>query len=604
MKKLFITSVTFVLFLISNCVQAQDISFEASVNTNKVSLGTVLRLTLTFNGAQNVQAPELPTIDGFEARYFGPSSRISIINGQYSGSVAHTYNLFPLKVGKFQIPSINVDISGKTFTSDPIDVEVVDTPVSPTYQPDEEQQPAALNIKDKIFLTIEVPKTQAYLNEKIPVTVKLFIAGLSVRDVQYPEFKPNDFLTEEFQKPKQYSQTLGGVLYDVLEFNTYIYPSRTGELTIDPAKVSCNILYRSAQRQSSFDGFFDNDFFDHDFGGLFGGIEKYPVNLESVDLTLNVLPLPEEGKPQNFSGTVGQFNFSAQVSPQNVNAGDPVTLRMAVEGDGNLKTVEMPSLKTGGNLKVYDPQIKEENGKKILEQVVIPTVEGSQQIPILSFSYFDPQTKTYQTITQGPFDIEVNKSKEEESFKVVEAKKDAVKEEASPEDLGRDLIFIKERPGNFQAIGYHVYKAPAFLGLVVISFFIFVGLFVAHQQTHRLKTDAAYARKLRAPKKAKQGLEQARQFMAQGQQKEFYDVVFKTLQDYFGNKFHLPAGSVTVETIAAVLKAAPQDSVLDKLKMVFAQCEMVRYASLSPDTAKMKDIFAKTQEIIDYVERV
>jgi len=604
MKKLFITSVTLALFLISNYVHAQDISFEASVNTNKLPLVAVLQLSLTFNGAQNVPAPELPAIDGFDARYLGPSTQVSIVNGQYSSSVAHNYNLFPQKVGKFQIPSISVDISGKTYTSESIDVEVFDTPgaTTPSVQDESPQEP--LSIKDKIFLTIEVPKTQAYLNEKIPVTIKLFIAKLSVRDVQYPEFKPSGFLTEEFQKPKQYSRTLGGVLYDVVEFNTYIYPTRTGELTIDPAKISCNVLYRSAQRQSPFDGFFDNDFFDHDFGGLFGGIEKYPVNLQSADFTVTVLPLPEEGKPQNFSGAVGQFNFSAQTSPQNVNAGDPVTLRMTLEGDGNLKAVEMPSLKTGRNFKVYDPQIKEEGGKKILEQVVIPTIEGSQQIPQLAFSYFDPQTKIYLTITQGPFDIEVNKSKEEESFKVVEGKKDAVKEEASPEDLGRDLIFIKEKPGNFQAIGYHVYKTPAFGGVVIISFLIFVGFSVAHRQTHRLKTDAAYARKLRAPKKAKQGLEQARQFMTPGQQKEFYDAVFKTLQDYFGNKFHLPGGSITVETIAGILKGNNKDFVLERLRMVFSECEMVRYAAVSQDNLKMKEIFARTQEIIDAVERV
>jgi len=604
MKKLFITSVMFVLFLISNYVHAQDISFEASVNTNKVSLGAVLRLTLTFNGAQNVQAPELPPIDGFEARYLGPSSQISIINGQYSSSVAHNYNLFPQKVGKFQIPSINVDISGKTFTSDPIDVEVVDTPVSPTYQQDEEQQPTALNIKDKIFITLEIPKTQAYLNEKIPVKIKLFITGASVRDVQYPEFKPSGFVTEEFQKPKQYSQTLGGVLYDVLEFNTDIYPTRTGELTIDPARLSCNILYRSAQRQSPFDGFFDNDFFDHDFGGLFGGIEKRPLNLESVDLTLNVLPLPEEGKPENFFGAVGQFSFSAQVSPQNVNTGDPVTLRMAVEGDGNLKTVEMPSLKTGGNFKVYDPQIKEENGKKILEQVVIPTVEGSQQIPMLSFSYFDSQTKTYQTIPQGPFAIEVNKAKQEESFKVVESKSEKPKEQGFSEDLGRDLIFIKEKPGKFRLVDYQSYRTPVFWGIMVVSFFIFAGLFMAYQKTHRLRTDVAYAKKLRAPKKAKQGLEQARRFMDQGKQKEFYDMVFKTLQDYFSHKLHLPAGSITVEAIAEILKGNNKDFVLERLRKVFSECEMVRYAAVSQDNAKMKEILARTQEIIDYVERV
>jgi len=607
MKKLFITGVTFVLLLIANCVQAQDIFFEASVHTNKVFLQAVLQLRLTFKGAQNVPAPELPPIDGFEARYLGPSTQVSIVNGQYSSLVTHNYNLFPQRVGKFQIPSIRVEISGKSYTSDPIDVQVVDTPVSSTYQPGKEDQPAPTSIKDKIFLTIEIPKTQVYLNEKIPVTIKLFINELSVRDVQYPEFKPAGFTVEEFSRPNQYNQTVGGIAYDVIEFTTFISPTRTGQLIVDPVKLGCNILYRSFQKRSpldDFSGLFDNDIFDHDFGGLFGGIERRPVMVQSADLNLDVLPLPDEGKPEDFSGAVGKFDFKVQASPLRVSSGDPITLKMTVEGDGNLKAIALPAFSQSDDFKVYDPQTKEDGGRKILEQVLIPRSERVTQIPAVRFNYFDTQNHSYQTIVQGPFTVEVTKPSREEAFKVVEQSKSDVAPTPVEESLGRGIIFIKEKPGNFRAVGYHVYKTPAFVGLAIISLIIFIGFFITHQQTHRLKTDVAYARKMRAPKRARQGLEQARQLMEKGKQKEFYDTVFKTLQDYFSHKLHLPVGSITVEAIAGILKGNNRDFVLERLRTVFSECEMVRYAAVSQDSAKMKEIFARTQEIIDFVERV
>lgn len=603
LAKVCLGSLVFITFFLTHS-HAQDISFEATVNTNKVSLGSILQLTLSFNGAQNVPAPELPTVDGFEARYLGPSTRISIVNGQYSSSVAHIYNLFPLKGGKFQIPPIRVEVSGKTYASEPIDVEVVDTPVSPSFA-DEESPPESVSLKDKIFLTIEVPKRRAYWNEKIPVTIKLFVSGLSVRDIQYPEFKPTGFTVEEFSKPNQYSQTVGGVLYDVIEFNTFIYPTRTGQLTLEPAKLSCSVLYRSSQRRSpfdSFDSFFD-DFLDQDFGGFFGGLEKRPLLLQSVDVTVDILPLPQEGKPKDFSGAVGQFDFTVQASPLQVKLGDPVTLKMTVEGDENLKAITMPAVAASDDFKVYDPQIKEEDGKKILEQVLIPRSEKATEIPAVVFHYFDPQSQSYQTIIQGPLALEVTKPSQEESFKVVESL--SAKGVSAPveEVLGHDIIFIKERPARFQPRGYRLYRSGQLLIFVVISTLVFALLLVFHYQTHRLKTDIVYARRLRAPKKAKQGLAQARRFLQEGKQKEFYDALFKTLQDYLGDKFHLSAGAVTVETITHILNSGRQEALRDKIKSVFAECEMVRYASLVQEKGTMKESFSQTQEIIDSLER-
>ena len=121
------------------------------------------------------------------------------------------------------------------------------------------------------------------------------------------------------------------------------------------------------------------------------------------------MPLPEEGKPEGFSGAVGKFGFNVSVSPTEVKEGDPITLRMTVNGEGNLTAFEMPSLSSKDNFKLYDPQIIEKDNIKKSEQVIIPNSAEVIQVPKIQFSYFDPDLKRYQTITRGPFPITVTK---------------------------------------------------------------------------------------------------------------------------------------------------------------------------------------------------
>ncbi len=588
------------LFFLPINIEAQDISFEASVSSNRIVLGSSFQLTITITGVKDTAPVKLPEIDGMESRYLGPSTRISIVNGKYSSSVAHIYTFIPLKTGKFQIPSISTTLSGKTYKTDPIDIEVKDEGASPGVQQDKASS-RSLSLKNKVFLVIEVPKAKLYVNEKSSLTFKLFIGGVSLRDIELPSFKHTGFTVDQFQKPKQYRENRGGKAYEVVELKTFIYPTRAGKLEIGPASLKSNILIRSSERRrrGGLNDFFEDDFF---MGSFFGRHKKRPITVESNKLIIEVLPLPVEGKPENFSGAVGRFDFEASASPAEVKVGDPVTLRMTARGNGNLKAVTMPALDAEENFKLYDPQIKEEEGIKSLEQVVIPRSDKVKGIPEIGFSYFDVEEKKYKTITRGPFSLKVIKPNEQEDFKILQF--DNETKAAVKEQLGRDIIFIKDRPGSFQEINYHLYRSPGFLVLVLASLIAWSGILLAYKRTHKLKTDIVYARRLRAPKQARKGLDEAMQLIEQKQPKKFYNTVFKTIQDYFGNKFHLSSGAITYETVENKLNSGKiKPEILEILKSVFAECDMVRYASAEINENEMKDNLKKTQKIIDHIER-
>lgn len=596
---------------------AQDLSFEASVNINKVSLGETVQLTLTSNDAKPDQPPEIPSVDGMEARYLGPSTNITIINGQYSSRTSHIYTLFFQKTGKFRIPAINVQLKGKTFTSEPIDIEVVDSNASVpgASANDQGASSTGTSIKDRIFLTIEVPRKEFYENEKIPLTIKLYINGLAAQDIQYPQFNHEGFSTEDFGQPKQYEQIVGGVRYQVVEFDGIVYPIRPGDLKLGPATLVCNLVFRNNDQRrppaSDFDHFFDDDFLN----GFFNSYQKRAMTLTSVDLPIKVLALPTEGRPEDFSKAVGRFSFEASSSPVEVSVGDPVTLKMSVAGEGNLQAVTLPSLKADERFKTYDPQIKEENGKKILEQVVIPKTDQVSEIPALRFSYFDPQTKTYQKIVQGPFPLKVKKAEGKDEFKIVgfdQSKNKLPSQNETgpapapkrPEEIGSDILFIKEQPGNFYSLSARLYKNSFFIFSWILLLFIWVALAFFYNWKKKIQSDAGYARRLYAPKKARRGIEVAQNFLKEDQQKEFYDTIHKTLQEYLADKFHLPPAGVTLEAIEKEFqKRRLEGGVLEKVKTVFNQCDMVRYASLKIDIGQMTETFQQLREVIDYFER-
>ncbi|MDP8264753.1 MAG: BatD family protein [Candidatus Aceula lacicola] len=579
---------------------AQDIQFASSVNRTKVALDETIQLSLTIAGTQSVSPIKLPEIDGFQSKYLGPSSSVSIVNGQQSSSISYQYILFPQSLGHFKIPGFRISIDGNKYFSKQIDLEVVEEKNAATSP--NASSPDQGSISDKIFLTLKAKKGKAYLNEKISVMIKLFYSGVSVQDIQFPQIDQVGFVFEEFQKPKQYQDVLDGIHYNIVEFNVVAYPSRTGKVSLGPAELACNLLYKSdSSRGSFFDDF--GSFSGFVFDNFFGSHETRPIKLTSKSFEMDVLPLPE-GAPDNFSFGVGNFNFSASVSPKEVNVGDPLTVKMTVRGNGNLKVVAMPVLENNKKFKVYDPQIKEENGVKTLEQVLIPKTKDIKEVSAINFVYFDTSRKKYQTIMQGPFSLIVNKAKADQPLKLVELSGQQPVL-AQDDRLGRDIIFIKDYPGTFFSLKWAMCQDVRLWFFVVLYFLIIIFFCFVFVQRQRIETDTAYAKRLRAPEKAQKGLQQAKQFMDQGKVQEFYDTVFKLLQQYFSHKLAMPEGMITDRDIKEFLsKENVLSDIVIKTQSLLSQCDCVRYGAVLGGEGSMKMSYSDVRDIIDFFERI
>jgi len=608
---------TFLLFFTSLSF-ASDITFEATVDNNVVSLGESAQLSLTFRGATDVPVPSIQDPDGFSVRYLGPSTMMSIVNGKMSSSISHNYVLIPLKVGKFIIGPFSVDYNNQKYTSQEINIEVVDNhaqakkPLSTvsSSQPQKQNTITEEQLKDRIFIELDVSKKDIYLNEIMPVTVRLCINKLAIKDIEYPLLSADGFSNTQFDKPNQYQQALSGLTYDVIEFKSQAYPLKSGELVLGPVQIKCNlIIRRQAQNRktSSMPGDFlqDDDF----FADFFTRYEAYPLDLKSNSHAIAVKPLPEENKPADFTGAVGNFDMQFESDSNNVKAGDPITLKIKISGEGNLSTVNAPSLESTKDFKIYQPQAKTEGNQKIFEQVIMPLSENVTQIPQLSFSFFNPEAGSYQTVKRGPIPITVLKPDSAQQSKIIESPsaqagfaQTAI--QAQEEILGKDIVYIKDRPGDIEKKGAVLYRSKFFMWVFILPLLLFIILFFVEQRNQRLRTDIRYARMRGALKKAHKGLVLAQNFLNMEKKDEFYGIIFKTLQDYIGDKLHVNSGGITALSAEQYLsQKGLSEEFLLKIREFFNACDAARFALAAITKDDMVKVLQLAKEIVEELEK-
>lgn len=588
---------------LSHTVFAKEINFEISVDAARISLGDTTTLNLTFNDTQNIPVFNVPPMEAIEVRYQGPATRVSIINGQMSSSITHIYTIFPLKAGIYTLGPWKFDFHGDTYTSGTLTLEVAQGQVQKNTTSGSSEQDIANDISDRVFLVIQPKKNKLYLNEVSTLTIKLYVHKAGVRDIQFPTIAHDGIFVSGFEQPRQYQEALGGIQYEVLEFNASFFGLKMQEARLGPAQLQCNLITKKQSRRGGFTDF--DDFFDSSvIDDFFGSYQKQPILLKSADIPITVMALPEEGKPENYSGAVGNFDFDVSIGPQEVKVGDPITLKGIIRGNGNLNTVTVPQCKAHDNVKVYEPQVKQEKESKSFTQVIIPLDENVRELPAVTFYFFNPETARYESMSKGPFPLKVTKPDKQEELKVVEALQQFNATSRNVEKLGRDIVYLKASIGKVRRKGACLYKNKSFLAVQLVPFLCFI-LFSAWQaRNRRLKTDARYARALSAPRKAREGIRKAKQLLAKTDKKGYFDAVFQTLQEYLGDYFHLPSQGVTISVIDEISRHQniPQD-ILDKLRDIFKECDIARYTVSSMENPTMQAVLMKLEEVIEYLQK-
>lgn len=572
-----------ILVVIAAAPARAAVTLSARLEPSRVAVGEAADLAVTVNGAQNAPAPTLTPPAGLSIRYVGPETQVSIVNGQMTASITHHYTVVAQREGTFAVGPITLDYEGTTLGAGSPRLTVT---ASPTGAPTGGEQ---------LRLVLEAPKTTVYLHERVPLGLALWVGNTRVSDLQYPVIGGDGFALDPFGEPAQRQVRTADGAFQLVDFSTTLVPLRAGTLTVGPATMN---LAQVSQRPRR--GFF------------LGGSSRQPIELRSEPLTLEVLPLPDAGRPPDFGGAVGRFSLDVKAAPRDLVAGDPVTLTITVRGTGTLEGAATPAVAERPGLKVYPVQPAAQQPPatpgeitRVFEQVVIPKEPGTVTLPPVRLAYFDPEARAYRVAQHGPIVLAVRAPAPGSApAQVVGAPARPDPATAPAEPLGRDVVFIKEAPGHFVPTDARRWKRPIFWLLQLVPPLVWVAVMLWAARRQRLGSDARFARFSAAGRTARTALAAARARLQGGDRDGCLDAVAQAVTAYLSAKLDLPPGSVDPERAGERLRgtrAGPP--VVDELRALLATCERVRFAPGSTDDGEAERALGQAEGIVRSLER-
>ncbi len=558
---------------------AAPITVSAEVESSDVAVGEPFLLSIAVEGAQNVPVPVVDPRD-FRASYMGPSTRVALVNGHMTTSVTHRYRLIAERPGSFTLGPFLIGHDDQRYETNTIVVKV--RPAGTRA----DAQAVAPGGAQALRLVVQPSRDEAFVGERVGLTVTLYVGEVRVDDAQFPVIEADGVTVEKFNpQPDQGSEVIDGRRYTTLRLRTTLTPLKPGAVAL---RTTMKLAIAAARRGM-----------DPILGQLIPGASRQ-VELAADPAELLVLPLPEDGRPGDFAGAVGDFSFDASIAPASVDAGDPITVRMTIAGTGDLATAAPPRLPTGEEFRRYDPQpVKGEDdaGRRVFEQVVIPRRAGVAAVPAVQFSFFDPEARAYKTIVRGPFPIEVRGAVAAPSGVVAADAPPAPS--PSPAAVGRDIVYIKNDPGALRPSGARWYGGGWLLALLVLPVGGFVAMRAVLRRRERLAADPRQQRFRAAGREARRALAAAAALPADAP--DAVDALAGAVSAYLAAKLDLPPGGVERERVLARLAADGVAAPLcEQVGRFFAVTERSRYAGAAG--AARDELLTLAGSVVDGLE--
>jgi hypothetical protein len=534
-----------------------DVSVVASIDRNHVAFGESVTLTLAVQGTQSGAQPSIPRVDGLS--FDGPStqSSFSLNNGQMSQSVSFVYQVTPARTGEFTIPAIAVNVGGNRYSTEPIRLVV-------------EKGSAQNDLSQEIFARAMVPSKPVYLGQTEPVEVLVFArADVPFKGLSSFNCEADGMGFKYLQNMKQGTQVINGESFHVAMIQGAISPERMGTLNFGPCILKAQLTVQKRGRN----GWpFDDSMFDQMFGRV--EVREVPVTVDAVPI--EVLPLPEEGRPADFGGAIGQWKLDVTAKPTDVAVGDPITVTIKVSGNGNIDTVPTPKLGPLDGFKTYDPTTKttkddlNTTGERVMQQVLIAKSADVKELPEVRLAYFDPEARAYKAAVQSPIKLVVKAGTGGQTTIVSGGGR-----LRPDEKLGQDIVYLKGDLGP-AAPAVPFCGTATFWALNVMPALALLGTVGWKRRTDRLRGDVAYARRTRAAKKARKLLTSATS----------YDEIQHALQHYLGDRLNIPVGGITASVVDEQLVPRGVNAELaDRVRACFEACDTARFAGGGADTS-------------------
>lgn len=576
----------FLLFLIAQSLLAQ-VQFEAKVS--KTTLGLNERLRIDFVMNMDGDNFNQPAFEGFRI-IAGPSQQVSQswINGKSSFEKTYSYYLLPEQRGALIIKQATIEYNGQIYKTNPIKINVT-AAVEQPKDPNDTQ----ISADDNIYLVADISKTNPYINEPITVVYKLYfsynIGITNWRELDKPKY--NDFWSQNIdikQLVGEEGMFKGEKYRFVVLRKTVLYPQKSGKLVIEPLSLDIDVQLPTNRRD------------------MFGRVVVTNGNkrVSAGAKTIAVKALPEAGKPEDFSGAVGKFDFRVTPSKTNLKNGESLNLVVSVSGSGNMKLFNLPKPVVPNSLEMYDPVHGEKvntslsgmSGKISDSYTIIPQFKGNYPIKPMQFSYFDLASRSYKTITSTEIIINVldgPTASDQVATTTPGVSKNTISSTEQFKYIKRNSNLVSMKKSDFMG-------SNLFYGLLFLPFLILPLLVVFKKKKEAIDSDVFGNRIKMNNRLAKKYLSEAKKHI--NNKEPFYVALEKAMHNFLKAKLHIETSEMSKSNIQELLlsRNASPETVIDFINLT-ENCELARFAQ-SSSTAIHQD-FDKAVLIISDLEK-
>lgn len=579
--------VVYIFILLSFVTQAiiAQVEFKTTVSKSKLGVKQRFRIDFSINkqGADNFTPPSFKNFRIVS----GPSQSVkqSWINGKVSFLQSYTYIIQPKSIGTYTIPSATIQLNGKTLNSNTVKISVLKGITIPK-NPNDPEYIASQNV----HLVAEISKSKPYVGEGIYVEYKLYVSeNISVRDFsvtespQYIGFWNQDIKIHNLQiKNGIYNGE--NYRYIVLK-KALLIPTKSGKLVIEPMKMDILIGVPTGR------------------GDYFGNpiTRNLTKAFSSPKRNISVQELPLIGKPENFTGAVGDYNFEITSSRNDLKANESSQIKVTVSGKGNLKLFEIPKIETPKELEIFTPEHKEKirttltglRGSIYDLYTIVPQFKGKYKIPKVAFSYFSLKEKKYKTITTEDLFVTVLEGKE-----IAPTTNNSVKKEVTI--TGSNFRYIQTKSTFKPVIEKDFFASNLFYILLLLPLTaIPIGIIIYNKSAER-NNDLIGVKQRKADRLAKKYLSEAKKQL--GNKEGFYIALEKALHNYLKAKLQIEASDISKDKITKILQSKNvANNDIKEFITVLNDCDFARYTPIT--NLMMHDEFEKAKQVITALDK-
>lgn len=582
MKKFIIA----IVLIACNSLLAQ-VQFEAKVS--KTALGLNERLRIDF--VMNIDGDNFnqPSFEGFKI-IAGPSQQVSQswVNGKSSFEKIYSYYLLPTQKGNLTIRQASIEYNGQLYKTSPIRINVT-AAVEQPKDPNDTQ----ISADDNIYLVADISKTNPYINEPITVVYKLYfsynIGITNWRELDKPKY--NDFWSQNIDIKQLVGEEgmFKGEKYRFVTLRkTVLYPQKSGKLVIEPLSLDIDVQLPTNRRD------------------MFGRVVVTNGNkrVSAGAKTIGVKALPEAGKPADFSGAVGKFDFKVTPSKTNLKNGESLDLVVSVTGSGNMKLFNLPKPVVPNSLEMYDPVHDEKvnttlggmSGKISDNYTMIPQFKGKYPIKPMQFSYFDLGSGRYKTISSAEIMINVLDGPSANDQVATSTSGNSKNVISSSEQFK----FIKLKSDLVSMKNDDFFGSNLFYSLVFLPFLILPMIVLFKRKKDAIDSDVFGNRIKMNNRLAKKYLSEAKKQI--NNREPFYVALEKAMHNFLKAKLHIETSEMSKSNIQQLLlsRNASPETVTDFINLT-ENCEIARFAQSS--SAAIQQDFDKAVLIISDLEK-